>query len=555
MIRFGSMRIRTKILMAFVPTGLLIAILGCIGYTTLAIASLVAGIVIAVLIATSINSQIQEITGLAEKAAAGRMDEEIKVDTKTELGKLAFALGRINKQQKELASIAEQIARGNFSVEVEDPGNSDVFSAPMKRCAAGLQSLEQEIAKLAQAALGGRLSERCNADRFSGAYAAIIHNVNQTLESVVRPVSRALKVLDTVAHRDLSARLTGEYRGDHATFQRTLNSTIQTLDEALENVSMAADQVSSASSHISQGSQVLSQGSSEQATSIEQVSSNLHEVASMSRQNSENAKEARDLSQKAELAVEEGVKSMNRLSEAIDRIKASSDSTAKIIKTIDEIAFQTNLLALNAAVEAARAGDAGKGFAVVAEEVRNLAMRSAEAAKNTASLIEGSVNNSESGVILNQEALKNLGEISGQVKKVGSVMADIAAASEQQTQGIDQVNVIINKMNLVTQQIAANTEESASSAEELSGQAEELKSMVGSFHLSSALADAATPARMNSSKMAGLRQPKPQALGRKSKDRAGFVRPEMAESYPKAAAEAAKLIPLDDKDHVELSSF
>ena len=174
---------------------------------------------------------------------------------------------------------------------------------------------------------------------------------------------------------------------------------------------------------------------------------------------------------------------MKRLSEAMDQIKASSDSTAKILKTIDEIAFQTNLLALNAAVEAARAGDAGKGFSVVAEEVRNLAMRSAEAAKNTAALIEDSVRNSERGVILNQDVLRALCEINNQVKNVGSVMAEIAAASNQQKQGVDQVSSILTQMNTVTQQIAANAEESASGAEELSGQAREMKAMVSVFQL------------------------------------------------------------------------
>ncbi len=175
---------------------------------------------------------------------------------------------------------------------------------------------------------------------------------------------------------------------------------------------------------------------------------------------------------------------MRRLSDAINKIQASSDATAKIVKTIDEIAFQTNLLALNAAVEAARAGDAGKGFAVVAEEVRNLAMRSAEAAKNTANLIEESVSNSGGGVAINQEVLKNLVEINGQVKKVSEVMVDIAAASEQQTQGVGQVNAAMERMNLVTQQTAANAEESASASEELAGQAQEMRGMVLSFQLS-----------------------------------------------------------------------
>jgi methyl-accepting chemotaxis protein len=207
-------------------------------------------------------------------------------------------------------------------------------------------------------------------------------------------------------------------------------------------------------------------------------------MALMTKRNATNAKEARSLSEGTRASSERGMESMKRLSESINKIKASSDATAKIVKTIDEIAFQTNLLALNAAVEAARAGDAGKGFAVVAEEVRNLAMRSAEAAKNTTNLIEESVNNAEGGVAINQEVLKNLDEINGQIHKVNQVMAEIAAASDRQSHGVDQINTAVEQMNQVTQQTAANAEESSSAAEELSSQSQEMLSMVSSFQLS-----------------------------------------------------------------------
>ncbi len=172
---------------------------------------------------------------------------------------------------------------------------------------------------------------------------------------------------------------------------------------------------------------------------------------------------------------------MSRMSEAIGEIKRSSDETAKIVKTIDEIAFQTNLLALNAAVEAARAGDAGKGFAVVAEEVRNLAMRSAEAAKDTSALIEGSQKNADNGVTVTEEAAKSLREITDNIQKVAQLVGEVTAASNEQSEGIDQINTAVAQLDKVTQSSAANAEESASASEEMSGQAQELKAAVGTL--------------------------------------------------------------------------
>ena len=237
-------------------------------------------------------------------------------------------------------------------------------------------------------------------------------------------------------------------------------------------------QVASAASQVSAASQSLAQGTSEQAASLEETSSSLEEVSSMTKKNAETARQASSLSTEAKQAADEGNAAMQKMNTAIAQIERSASETSKILKVIDEIAFQTNLLALNAAVEAARAGEAGKGFAVVAEEVRNLAMRSAEAAKNTAGLIEQSVTASRNGVAICGEVGKSLSEITVAAGKVNGLVGEITAASHEQTKGIDQVNTAVAQMDKVTQASAANAEETAAASEELSGQAEQLRQVV-----------------------------------------------------------------------------
>jgi methyl-accepting chemotaxis protein len=483
MTSFGSLKIKTKLLAAFASITILIAVFGCLGSKTMVICSMVVALILGALISGNISTQVRRLSEFARKIETGEVDAtEIAPDN--EIGEATASLQKVIDHQKDVADALTELARGNFAVDFTPRSERDCLGKAVQLCIHNGRMLEKEIARVTEAVRDGKLRERCKDDTFPGVYVTLVSSINMMMDSLIRLPGRAIKVLTRVVEGDLTGRLTGNSIGDHATFQNALNMTIKTLDDALARVSRAADQVSSASDQIRAGSQTLSQKAAEQATSIEEVSSNLNEVAAMSKQNADNSKEARSLSTVAESSVEAGVESMMRLSEAINRIKASSDSTAKIIKTIDEIAFQTNLLALNAAVEAARAGDAGKGFAVVAEEVRNLAMRSAEAAKNTATLIEESVKNSESGVALNQEVLQNLKEINDHVKRVGTVMVEIAEASEQQTRGIEQANAVISQMSMITQEVAANSEESASGAEELSGQANELRSMVHAFRLS-----------------------------------------------------------------------
>jgi methyl-accepting chemotaxis protein len=252
----------------------------------------------------------------------------------------------------------------------------------------------------------------------------------------------------------------------------------KSLSRIVNGMSAGAEQVSSASTQVASSSQSQAEGANQQASSLEETSSSLEEISAQTNQNANNAEQADRAMKEAAKAVEGGVTSMERMSSAINEIKASSAETSKIIKTIDEIAFQTNLLALNAAVEAARAGEAGKGFAVVAEEVRNLAQRSAEAAQNTSDLIEKSQENAEHGVSVTEEASTQLKSIQESSEKVNTLISEITVASKEQAQGIEQVNTGVSQMDKVVQQNAADAEESASAAEELSSQAQEMEKMV-----------------------------------------------------------------------------
>ncbi|MBD3293852.1 MAG: hypothetical protein GF393_13090 [Armatimonadia bacterium] len=255
-------------------------------------------------------------------------------------------------------------------------------------------------------------------------------------------------------------------------------SITKPINEVINGLTSGSEQVASASNQVAAASQQLAEGSSELAASIEETSSSVEEIASMSRQNAENSNQARQLMQDGEQVINKVNTQMDDLVEATDLISQSSEETGKIIKTIDEIAFQTNLLALNAAVEAARAGEAGAGFAVVADEVRNLAMRAADAAKNTAELIQNTINAVNNGSQLTktaQEGFKENTELSNKVRKL---IDEIAAASAEQSQGLDQINSAVSQMDTVTQTTAANAEESASSSEELTSQASELNTMV-----------------------------------------------------------------------------
>jgi len=434
----------------------------------------------------------------------------------------------------------QQISEGNIDIVPVITDDKDEMGPALQKMTQNIRNLINEISELTRSSADGILDVRGKAETFNGAYKDIVAGINKMLDAMMSPISESSTVLVKMAQKDLSVRMKGDYKGFYSDVSKTINKVVENLDRALHQVALGAEQVAMASVQVSTGGQSLSQGASEQASSLEEVSSSLQEMSSMTRQNAQNAREAKGVSEQARESADKGVESMSRMSSAINQIKTSSDSTARIVKTIDEIAFQTNLLALNAAVEAARAGDAGRGFAVVAEEVRNLAMRSAEAAKNTASLIEDAVKNSENGVAINAEVLKNFQDIAEKTNKVSQVVAEIAVASEQQDEGISQVTRAVEQLNQLTQHNAANAEESASAAEEMSSQSEEMRSMVAGFKLTGSGEYIHT---LQSSGQLAYLSHNPDLQGKGGRAVAG-IKPD-----------PRKVIPLDEKDQSILKTF
>ena len=289
------------------------------------------------------------------------------------------------------------------------------------------------------------------------------------------------QVVKTIAEKDLTIKV--EPASDKDNLGHALVSMVDSLNDILKQVNFAVDQVASGSDQVSQASQNLSQGATEQASSLEEISSSLSEVNGQSQQNANNATEATGLAKKAAEDAVNGNGQMKELTGAMQKINDSSDEISKVVKVIDDIAFQINLLALNANVEAARAGKYGKGFAVVAEEVRNLAVRAADAVKETTGMVEVAISNIQSGNGLVGQTAEQLEEIVSGANKVAEFLDEIATASREQAEAVEQVNSGLDQIDQVTQSNTASAEESASAAEELAGQSQQLKSMIATFKL------------------------------------------------------------------------
>ncbi len=450
-------------------------------FLALATLAVVISLTLGIIITRNITAPLGLITHVAERIADGDINHDISYQSGDEIGMLADSYRKLIDYIRNIAVIAKALGEGDLSIPIEKRSDQDVLAKSFMQAIQSLQDLINEIRELADAAREGALARRGSTERFKGAYGELVYAINSMLDAIVAPINEAAAVIDRVAGRDLRVRVEGEYRGDHARVRNALNTAINNLQDSLVQVANSAERVDVVSGQIRAGSESLAKGTSEQAVSLEEIASSLKEMSSRSGQGSVSAREAKRKTDKARTTVNEGVNSMKQLSVAIEQIKASADETAVIVSSIDQIAFQTNLLALNAAVEAARAGEAGKGFAVVAEEVRNLAQRSADAAKSTAQMIAESVQNTERGVELNRVALKYLEEIREQVESVSKAMGDIAVDSHQQNEGVGQINLGADQLNKVTQENAATAEESSAAAGEMATLAGELRSLVDLF--------------------------------------------------------------------------
>ncbi|MDK9725956.1 MAG: methyl-accepting chemotaxis protein [Sterolibacteriaceae bacterium MAG5] len=343
--------------------------------------------------------------------------------------------------------------------------------------------VEKEVQSIVFAAAQGDFSQRLSMEGKTGFFEGLAIGLNQFLETAARGLSDVAEVLNALARGDLTQKIEGDYQGTFGQLKDDTNTTVERLREVVGRIKEATDAINTAAKEIAAGNQDLSSRTEEQASSLEETASSMEELNATVKQNAENARQANELAHSSNEIASRGGEMVKRVVSTMGDIQDSSRKIADIIGVIDSIAFQTNILALNAAVEAARAGEQGRGFAVVATEVRNLAQRSATAAKEIKALIAESVDKVEGGARLVQQAGSTMDDVVTSFQRVAALVTDITNASREQSSGIEQVTQAVGQMDEVTQQNAALVEEAAAAAESLEEQARGLVQAVGSFKL------------------------------------------------------------------------
>ncbi len=394
--------------------------------------------------------------------------------------------------QNRLIEVMKHYARGDLSVDMDPlPGEKAAITQAMDETKTSLSAINGEIRRLATAAAAGDFSLRGDEDRFAYEFRDMVAGLNRLMQTTDENLVQVSTLLQAISRGDLTVRMQGDFHGVFARMRDDCNATVDQLKQIVGRIQSSASSINLAAGEIASGNTDLSRRTEQQAANLEETAASMEELTSTVKQNAEHARQANQLAIGAHGVASQGGEVVGQVVTTISAIEASSKKIAEIISVIDGIAFQTNILALNAAVEAARAGEQGRGFAVVASEVRTLAQRSAGAAKEIKGLIEDSVGKVADGSALVRQAGTTMGEIVASVQRVTDIMADISAASQEQSSGIEQVNQAVVQMDETTQQNAALVEEASAAARSMEEQANLLAEAVSVFRTGAVTAAAA----------------------------------------------------------------
>ncbi|MES2207759.1 MAG: methyl-accepting chemotaxis protein [Pseudomonadota bacterium] len=438
----------------------------------------------------SIQLLVIDANSLVDNAVAGRLNYRAETDKhrgdfKKIIEGVNATLDAVIEPLTLAISYVDNLAKGVLPplIEKNYQGDFSRLTLSLNKAITSIATVVRDINSVVNALKQGDLTTQADTSHHQGEYAEIIGGVNEALKTVADPIHHVGHVFSLLAQGDLRTTVDTEYEGAFGELATSANVTIEQLRDIVGKITGAVDLISTAAKEISAGNTDLSQRTEEQASGLEETASSLEELTSTVQQNANNATLANELATSAFSVAKRGTQSVAQVVSTMKEINGSSQKISEIIGVIDSIAFQTNILALNAAVEAARAGEQGRGFAVVASEVRNLAQRSAAAAKEIKTLISDSVQRVDLGAKIVDEAGEIMNEINHSVEQVAKIIAEISTASVEQSGGIRQVNQAISQMDHVTQQNAALVEEAAAAAESLEDQADQLASLVRLFKL------------------------------------------------------------------------